>query len=212
MKLHWYGHASFLLTNDLGKTLLLDPFNEKVGYPIPEYAAELVLVSHGHYDHANVTAVKSEFSLIRHVGEFSLCGYRIKRSPCFHDDQQGALRGQNIISVIEADGQRVCHMGDIGHELTPELVKEIGQIDFLLLPVGGGYTVDAETACRIAEVIAPKHIIPMHYKTDSCILGIGPADAFLAHFAADAIRHTDADLSLAEVEESARVLMMAYQS
>jgi L-ascorbate metabolism protein UlaG (beta-lactamase superfamily) len=86
-------------------------------------------------------------------------------NPVYHDDQQGAVRGRNTIFVLEVDGLRIAHLGDLGHVLTPDMVQSIGEIDILLVPVGGNYTLDAAMATEVVDQLRPRAIIPMHYKT-----------------------------------------------
>ena len=104
---------------------------------------------------------------------------RIKGVRSFHDDEGGRKRGFNIIYIIEMDGIRVCHCGDLGHSLTREQVDEIGRVDVLLIPVGGTYTVDADAAAEIVGKISPSVVIPMHFKTDRINFPIDGVDKFL---------------------------------
>lgn len=187
MKLKWFGHSCFLLTANNGNKLVFDPFNEKVGYPVPELRAHVVLTSHGHYDHANISTVKGFSYLYEKPEQYEACGFHIMGISSFHDNQGGAIRGGNVIFVVEADGRRICHCGDLGHILTPEICKQIGDIDVLLLPVGGVYTVDAESAFRVMQDIAPKVTVPMHYKTIDCQLGIEELNPFIALINKDSV-------------------------
>ena len=91
--------------------------------------------------------------------DFTLC-----EIPCFHDDKQGALRGANRITLLEAEGLRLAHLGDLGHPLTPQQRAELGQLDVLLIPVGGHYTIGAAEAAALTEALRPRLTIPMHYR------------------------------------------------
>lgn len=210
MKLHWYGHSNFLLTNDTGKTLLIDPFNERVGYPVPAYEADVVLTTHGHYDHANTDGVKPGFKLFNEVGEFEEAGFRITGIQSYHDEQGGALRGSNIIFVVEADGERICHMGDIGHVLPEDTVKAIGAVDVLLQPVGGNFTVNGEKAKTICSQIAPKTVVPMHFKTEECTLNIEPLDVFLDAIKGEKIAKVGNDVRVKDFPSDAKIALMSY--
>ncbi len=77
------------------------------------------------------------------------------------------------------DGVRVCHLGDLGHELDSNQMAEIGNVDVLLVPVGGFYTIDAKEATKVCEKLKPRLVIPMHYKTDKSSYPIAGVDDFL---------------------------------
>ncbi len=156
MKLTWYGHSCFMMESRAGR-VVFDPYAD--GFPqglqLPELTADLVLSSHGHDDH-------NAAGEIRLTGKTP--GYGKVQIPCFHDDRRGALRGSDLITVIEAEGLRAVHMGDLGHELSPEQLAAVGRPDVLMIPVGGFYTVDGKTAARIAKALAARIVIPMHYR------------------------------------------------
>lgn len=184
MEITYLNHSSFLIKNNInGKNIsvLTDPFDDSVGMPFKKVSADLVLISHLHNDHSNVAGVidltavdlKNEgFEaflnkpfLIKRPGEFEVKGVRVKGIQSFHDDKNGANRGANIIYTISVDGIKVCHLGDLGHLLTEKQLEDIGNVDVLLIPVGGDTTINAETACEVISQIEPSYVIPMHYKT-----------------------------------------------
>ncbi len=157
MKITWLGHACFLVETAEG-SVLLDPYapGSVPGLALPPVTADLVLCSHEHRDHGYRQAA-------------ALSGnkptLRIETLDCFHDDRGGALRGKNRIHVLEAEGLRLAHLGDLGHEPSGAQYAQMGPVDALLIPVGGFYTIDAVQAAEAVCRIAPKVTIPMHYKT-----------------------------------------------
>lgn len=179
MKIRWFGHACFMLESVVGTKIVTDPFDGSVGYKIPKVEADVVTVSHDHYDHNYVEAVHGDPTIIKAPGEYITCGVSIKGISAFHDEVKGAKRGQNIIFVYEIDGVRVCHVGDLGHLLSKAQVEEIGRVDVLLIPVGGTFTLDAEGAAAVREQLSPKITIPMHFKTPAVSMPIDPVDKFL---------------------------------
>lgn len=181
MKITWLGHASFLIQSE-ETCLITDPFAERVGYPIYAGKADIVTVSHDHYDHNAVELLPGEPQVINQTGEFVVDGMQITGLATWHDKQQGKERGNNIIFKIVAEGIAVLHLGDLGHGLTPELVARLGAIDILMVPVGGRYTVDAEEAFAIVELLKPHIIIPMHYKTPRCTINLAPVEGFTMKF------------------------------
>ncbi len=163
MQLKYLGHSSFLIKTKDAK-VVTDPFEPKaVGMKFPKQEADVVTFSHQHPDHNYSAGVSAEALVIDWPGESDKLGVRITGYPTFHDKEKGAQRGENTIFKIEADDISVLHCGDLGHVLTDELVDEIGDVDILLIPVGGHYTIDAAEAVNVIHKIEPSIVIPMHY-------------------------------------------------
>ncbi len=179
MKIKWLGHACFMITSDIGTRLITDPYqpDEILTYGEINESADIVTVSHDHLDHSNVAAVGGSPEVV--TGTAEVKGIEFKGIPCYHDDAGGRLRGNNIIFCFQVDGIRVCHLGDLGHLLSDKQVAEIGTVDILLIPVGGYFTIDAKAASEVCNRLAPKVVIPMHYKTDKCDFPIAGVDEFL---------------------------------
>ncbi len=183
MRLNWYGHAAFKLTTDKGLRIVIDPYEPGFGNGGLTYGkivdeADLVLTSHDHGDHNNVGDIKGKFTRIQKEGRYEVAGVKVAAIPCFHDSSKGKDRGKNLIFVIEADSLKVAHAGDLGHALGTDLLKELGPIDILLLPVGGFYTIDAREATEVMNALKPRITIPMHYKTEKCSFPITGVDEF----------------------------------
>ncbi len=136
-----------------------------VGLKYSGVEGEIVTISHDHADHNQASLVKGVKKVINGPGEYEIMGISILGFPSFHDDKKGAERGKNTIYVFEIDGLRIAHLGDLGHELSEVLVGELGDIDILLLPVGGTFTIGPEVATRVVQAIEPSIVIPMHYQT-----------------------------------------------
>lgn len=171
MKIRWMGHASFLLTSSDGTKVLTDPyepggFGGAVGYKGIEEPVDLVTVSHDHADHNYVKGLKGNPKVISGVGAKRERGIRFQGIASFHDQREGKDRGANTIFYWEMDGIIICHLGDLGHALTPSQIAEIGKVDVLLVPVGGFFTIDAAEASAIVNQLKPSLVIPMHFKTE----------------------------------------------
>ena len=181
MKIKWLGHASFLITSDSGVRVITDPYTRGGGitYGQIQEAADIVTVSHKHQDHNNVGVVKGKPTVVDAPGVKTVKGVEFRGVPCYHDEAKGAQRGFNIIFCFTMDGVRVCHLGDLGHELDAGHVKEIGPVDVLLVPAGGFYTIDCGQACSVCEALKPKVVIPMHVKTAKCDYPITGVEDFL---------------------------------
>ena len=181
MKIIWLGHASFLI--ETGATrIITDPFDESTGYRIPSVSADLVTVSHDHYDHNAVDWVAGEPRIVSSPGETRFREVEILGVPSFHDKEKGRLRGRNTIFVIKAEGLTVCHLGDLGHLLEPEQVEAIGEVDVLLVPVGGTYTITADEAVKLVAAMKPRVTVPMHFKAPPCKINVSPLEDFTRHY------------------------------
>jgi L-ascorbate metabolism protein UlaG (beta-lactamase superfamily) len=181
MKIKWLGHSAFLLTSQDGKKIIVDPYTPGRGLsyaPINE-SADIVTKSHDHADHNNVKAVGGNPAVLVKAGAQTVKGLEINAVSLFHDESGGSQRGTDLVFCFKIDGLNVCHLGDLGHRLSPEQISEIGKVDILLIPVGGFFTIDARTASDVAMSLNPKLIFPMHYKTSKAEFPIAPAEDFL---------------------------------
>jgi L-ascorbate metabolism protein UlaG (beta-lactamase superfamily) len=195
LKLRWYGHSFFQLTTTAGTRVVFDP------HAISEYgatgvvSADIVVMSHDHNDHnrKEVLANADSKELKAFPGvvpkgktgtdwakiDATVKDVKIRNVPTYHDEEEGAKRGKNSVFIVEADGLKFVHLGDLGTELTEELVKAIGPVDVLMIPVGGIYTINGETAKKVVSQLKPRlFIIPMHYGT-KVYTDVQPPDEFL---------------------------------
>ncbi len=180
MKITWLGHACFLITSDKGVRIVTDPYDEYVGFRLPETEADILTTSHSHADHYNIGAIRGRFKHFKEPGAYVERGIGITGIETWHDEFEGAKRGKNIIYCFDIDGLRVCHCGDLGHLPDEEQVREIGKVDILLIPVGGTYTIDYRAASELVNRMNPSITIPMHYKTEKLTFNLDPVDRFLS--------------------------------
>ena len=168
MKLKWLGHASFLITSDAGTKIITDPYQTggDLNYDEIKESADIVTVSHNHFDHNNVASVSGNPEVVKESKDVK--GIKFNGTATYHDEAGGSQRGNNVIFCFEVDGIRVCHLGDLGHPLSDKQVAELGSVDILLIPVGGNYTIDAKVATEVSGKLAAKVIIPMHYNNERC--------------------------------------------
>jgi len=181
MKVKWLGHASFLITSEEGTGIITDPYATGMGisYGDIKENADIVTVSHEHGDHNNAAAVSGNPEVVKGAGVQEAKGIRFKGIASYHDETQGSERGPNTIFCFAVDGVNLCHLGDLGHRLSDEQAAEIGDLDILMTPVGGFFTIDAAVATEIVEKLQPRVVIPMHYSTDKCAYPIAGVDDFL---------------------------------
>ncbi len=198
MRIRWFGQAAVLLTGAGGERIFIDPFGEltpemlaarrermpdfRFDYaPIRDVEADLLLVTHEHFDHAGgIDAVGGEPHTVRSTaGTFETPLGEVVGVASEHDDVAGTRRGPNTIFVFSLDGLRVAHFGDFGQaELRPAQREAIGDVDVLLLPVGGAPTVGVENAAAIVRDLRPRLVVGLHYGNDA-VSFLGPPEPFL---------------------------------
>jgi L-ascorbate metabolism protein UlaG (beta-lactamase superfamily) len=170
MQIQYYGHSCFkITTKPAGRAtedvvVFFDPFGKEVGLRPPQGQADVVLISHDHYDHNNVSALKGDPVVLDVPGEYSAKGINLVGVDSFHDNVSGTQKGHSTIFILEAEELKICHLGDLGCDLTEKQLEEIDGVDVLFVPVGGKYTIDGKKAAELARKIEPSIIIPMHYK------------------------------------------------
>jgi L-ascorbate metabolism protein UlaG (beta-lactamase superfamily) len=169
MTITYHGHSCFKLKGKIG-SVVTDPYDNYVGFSLPSLSADMVTVSHQHNDHNHIsrvsgTARREKPFIVDHLGEYEVGGISVFGVKSFHDEAEGKERGDNAIFTIVVDGVRVCHLGDLGHELSETQLNEIGSVDVLLVPVGGQVTINAKQAVAVTRAIDPYFVIPMHYRT-----------------------------------------------
>lgn len=185
MNINWYGQSCFQISSSQGKnnyvSIIIDPFEESIGLKLPrKIKADIVLVTHDHDDHNNIKKVSDSPFVVTGPGEYDVKGASIKGISAYHDDSQGKQRGKITVYTIEAEGIKLCHLGDLGQkELTPNQLERIGEVDILMIPIGGTFTIDAKEAMKIMSQIEPKVIIPMHYRIGKLKIKLDGLDKFL---------------------------------
>jgi L-ascorbate metabolism protein UlaG (beta-lactamase superfamily) len=181
MKVKWLGHSAFKVTSDSGTSVITDPYSAFSGLSYGEIkeSADVVTISHEHGDHNNAAAIQGNPELVKEAAPVEKRGIKFNGISTYHDDAGGSKRGGNTIFCFEIDGIRVCHLGDLGHPLGDKEAAAIGEVDVVLTPVGGFFTIDAGTATGVCDQLAPKVIIPMHFKNDKCAFPISAVDDFL---------------------------------
>jgi L-ascorbate metabolism protein UlaG (beta-lactamase superfamily) len=176
--INWYGHACFRIREG-GVTVITDPHSEELGYERPRTRADVVTVSHAHAGHSAVKGFRGSPRVLQSPGEYEVSGVFITGVPAFHDVNKGADEGQNVAFLFDFDGLTACHLGDLGHVLAQEQVEALGEVNVLLIPVGGGHTLTGSQAAEVVNVIEPNIVIPMHYKTPATNRDLAPVSRFL---------------------------------
>jgi L-ascorbate metabolism protein UlaG (beta-lactamase superfamily) len=160
-------------------TVVTDPHPEEFGYTRPRIRADIVTVSHAHEGHSSIKGFRGSPRVLHSPGEYEIGGVFVTAVPTFHDAAEGQERGQNIAFLFDFDGLTVCHLGDLGHMPDQSQIEQFGQVNVLLIPVGGGSTISASGAAEVVSTIEPNIVIPMHYATEASLRPLGSLSPFL---------------------------------
>ena len=183
MNIQYYGHSCFkITTKPAGRgaediAIFFDPFDKSIGLRPPQGQANIIFVSHQHHDHNNIEALKGDPLVIDTPGEYATKGINAVGIETFHDTKEGAERGKNTVFTIDSEDIKVCHLGDLGTDLSPHQLEEM-DVDILFVPIGGNYTLNGEKAAELVRKIEPKIVIPMHYKMNGSTLDIDTEKKF----------------------------------
>ena len=178
MDITWLGLSCFRIRGSQA-VIITDPFPPGLGYTLGKQSADIVTVSHQHPSHSYDQGINSEHRLVKGPGEYEISGVLILGIGTYHDSVKGQSRGKNTIYLMEIDGVNVLHLGDLGHALNDQQAEEIGNVDVLLLPVGGVNTINAAMAAEVIRKLEPKVVVPMHYKTEKGSADLEPVENFL---------------------------------
>jgi L-ascorbate metabolism protein UlaG (beta-lactamase superfamily) len=163
-EIRWFGHNCFRI-RAREATVIIDPVGKKTGYQMAKQTADVVLLTHDHEGHANLTAVKPGYQIVRGPGEYEMHDVFITGLRTYHDAEQGKVHGYNTAYLIEVEGMSFCHLGDLGHALTEQHIEAFNSCDVLMIPVGGGTVISTEVATEMIGLLEPKVVLPMQYAT-----------------------------------------------
>ena len=210
MDISWLGHSCFKIKGSHA-TVITDPYPPSLGYSLGKPTARIVTVSHQHSGHSYVQGIGGEPRLVTRPGEYEISGVLIIGIATFHDAEQGKKRGKNTIYLMEVDEILVCHLGDLGHVLTAEQIEEIGNVDVLLLPVGGVSTINAPMAAEVVRQLEPKAVVPMHYKTSALSRELEPVERFLKEIGVKQVEpQPKLSLTRSSLPASTQVFLLDY--
>ncbi len=210
INIKWFGHSCFKITSNKGIVVVTDPFDPTVGYSPLDIEADIVTSSHSHYDHNYFKAIKGDFKIIDKPKEYNVKDIIINGIRTFHDNVYGTKRGKNIVFLINMDGIKLCHLGDLGHTLTDKQLEEIGKVDVLFIPVGGYYTINNEEAVKVVKQLNPKLTIPMHFKTPEIDFPITDEKNFLKELNGRKISSNNIDVD-SDFLETEKVISLNYK-
>ena len=210
MKIKYFGHSCFALSYAGGPVLVTDPYDDSVTYPPCTAACDAALVSHDHFDHNHTQTLTGEFETIKEAGAYEVKGVKITATHSFHDPEGGALRGSNLLMRIEGEGLSIAHLGDLGHMPNAEQMAALANLDILMLPIGGTYTIDTPQAEELIAQLKPRRVIAMHFKTDAYEINISTCDAFAADMKASFMPN-EIEVTRENIMSLPEVMIMNYK-
>ena len=182
MEITWFGHSCFRLMERGLASVVTDPYDDSLGYPVLRLKADIVTVSHAAPGHSHVDAVKGERRALTGPGEYEIGGVFITGIVTGRGDgdkKKGAETKTNTVFVFDYEGFTVCHLGDLDHVPTQSQIEALGAVNVALVPVGGGAGLNAAQAAEVISLIEPSLVVPMHYRTDGGSSSLDPVSKFL---------------------------------
>jgi len=215
MEITWFGHSCFRL-RDRDVTVVTDPFDKSLGYELPRVRTDIVTVSHDHPHHNHSDAVKGEFKVVDSPGEYEIQSVFITGIATYPSRRRRKDNGvgnggeeRNVIFVFEFDGLTVCHLGDLAQVPAQTQVEALSNVDVLMVPVGGGSSLNATQAAEIISLIEPYIVIPMHYKTSPISLKLDKVDKFLKEMGVARVEAVDVlKVSKSSLPEETQVVVL----
>lgn len=211
MEIIWLGHSCFRVRGKEA-TIITDPFEKTLGYPVRKLTANIVTVSHSHPQHSFVEAVGNSPRIISRPGEYEIANVFINGIATFHDASRGEQRGKNTAFLMEIEEVRICHLGDLGHVPTSDQIEQMSHADVLMVPVGGVSTLGAAEAAETISLLDPKLVIPMHFRTEVVKMELEPLERFLKEMGLqEASPQPKLNITKSNVPVETKVLVLDYR-
>lgn len=211
MEIIWYGHSCFRITERNRISVVTDPYSETIGLPLPRLKADVVTVSHQEPGHNHVEAVKGDPHVLFGPGEYEIGGVFIT-GIALHTVTEEAVR-VNVAYLFEFDNLTVLHVGDLAHVPDQSTIEALGEVNVLLLPVGGGHGLRAAQAAEVVALIEPQFIVPMHYALPGLKFPLDPLDRFLKAMGVSKVQEADTlKLTAGELPEQPQVVVLKPQA
>jgi L-ascorbate metabolism protein UlaG (beta-lactamase superfamily) len=211
MEIVWLGHSCFRIRGREA-TVVTDPCPPGSGYSIGKPTADIVTVSHGHDNHNYLKAVAGSPTVLVEAGEYEIHGAFLTAVQTYHDGQRGAERGKNLSFIVEMEDIKVVHLGDLGHTPSAEQVEDMTGCDVLLVPVGGGTTIDGAKAAEVVSMLEAKLVVPMHFRTDAHQDGLDTPERFLKEMEVKGIEpQPKLQITRSSIPAETQVLILDYR-
>ncbi len=211
MEMTWLGHACVRIRAKEA-TIVADPCEKSSGYSLGRPTADVVTLSFDEPAHNYADGVAGSPRVLRGPGEYEVAGASVVGVTTWHDRELKEAGPRNIVFVFELDDLLVCHLGAIGTIPTSDQLEQIGGVDILLVPVGGGDALEAAQAAETVNLIEPKLVIPIHYATDAERMKLDPLDRFLKEMGQKAGEtHTKLTVTRSSLPEQTQLLVLEYK-
>ncbi len=198
MEIDWFGHSCFRLRGKDG-TVITDPYSKEIGLAFARPRGDIVTISHDHRGHNFAAGVKGDPKVLAGPGEYEIKNIFVTGVPTAHDKKNGKERGGNTVFVFDLDGLTICHLGDLGHVPTQPQAEAFGNVNVLLVPVGGVSTINVSDAAEIVSLLEPQIVIPMHFQLPDLAFKLDAAAKFFKEMG---IKAVDAVPSLKVTKDS----------
>lgn len=179
MQIIWYGHSCFLIKTSIGRRILINPFDNSIGYDNNFPKCDFVITSTSHFDSSYLNHPNMNAQIINKSGIFDISYFKIEGIDAFHDKCNGLKRGPNIIYIFRNNNYSLCHLGNLGHIPSPSTLEKLKNIDIMFIPIGGHFTLNGFEAAKLCKIVCPKYIIPMQYKTTKTSLYLDDPKNFI---------------------------------
>lgn len=214
MEITWFGLSCFRIRSRTA-TIVTDPYDKSVGLNLPRLKADIVTVSHDAPGHNAVRSVKGEPHVLSGPGEYEISGVFITGLDIRPENRRKRDRERrNTIFLFELEDLRVCHLGDLQHVPSQAEVEEVlGEVDVLLVPVGGGEALNAAQAAEVVSLLEPRIVIPMHYRVPGLTLKLDPVQKFLKEMGSEKAPALDVlKISRGDLPEETQVIVLNLQA
>lgn len=212
MDITWYGLSCFRITERGQISVVTDPFSDKVGLPAPSLKADVVTISHDEPGHNNLDAIKGQAPyVLSGPGEYEIGNVFVMGVAMHNPEDENPRR--NVGYIFEYENLTVLHVGDLDHVPAQSVVEAHGEINVLLLPVGGGGGLTASQAAEVVSLVEPHYVVPMHYAQDGLKLNLDPVDRFLKAMGVSNPQQLDVlRVSASGLPEQPQVVMLTPQT
>ena len=208
MDITWYGLSCFRISERARITAITDPFSDSIGIPSPKLKGEILTISHDGRGHNFAEAVKGEPHILTLPGEYEI-GTVFVTGVAMHDAETGR---RNVAYLFDYDNLTVLHLGDLSHVPQQSDVEALGQVNVLLIPVGGGKGLKAEQATEVVALIEPYFVVPMHYEQPGLKISLDPVDKFLKAMGVSKAQELDTlKVTAADTPEQPQVVVLNPQ-
>jgi L-ascorbate metabolism protein UlaG (beta-lactamase superfamily) len=209
MEITWYGQTCFRLSERGMATVVADPYPPDVGLTFPRPRASVVTASHDDPQCRYTSGVRGPFKLLDGPGEYEIGDVFITGIATFADNKRGASRGPNTVFTFDFGGLTACHLGRLGHVPTQSQVENLGAVNILLVPVGGGGSLSTARASEVISLFEPSIVIPMYYKIPGLKLRLGTLGRFLKEMGLEKVDSQEVlKVSRSNLSEETRVVVL----